>query len=403
MTDIRKLINVVDNILVESPQELRTEIGRKIDTIKDEEDLSNILKYTSRYAIKGDVQKFAAVRQYKDIVSRVILKSLANNGIDEKRVKKFLNKLLSDGILDVRALLTPKIVHKAEDIIDPANRDVFDLIKIDLFQQISGKIGEMGDVGKGEFLLDIISPKVKRRGAPGDLDVNGVKIELKAGQNGRLGPSGSQSLVGRFNLEFLPLIKKLVPKKVKNLPPLTAFNPKQDMSEFSDFFETTPNIKLALTTLLQMHYPNVATSEIKAMTSKIVASDGTINGQKLKTEMLKTSYAEYKKEKAFDGIIIMDEGVTSFLYVNTPEDIAAVAGSLKVIYPSWTDTQSNCVKITLTKNAINAGVTKASAAKIDKETASKVAAVANPKTNIRPPGAAKAPAKAASAPRAKRK
>ena len=148
MTDIRKLINAVDKILVETPEQLRTEINKKVDKVKDEADLATILKYTNRYTIKSEVEKFAAVRQYKDIVSRVILKSLANNGIDEKRAKKFLNKLLTDGILDAKALLTPRIVHKAEDIIDPANRDVFDLIKIDLFQQISGKIGEKGEIGR---------------------------------------------------------------------------------------------------------------------------------------------------------------------------------------------------------------------------------------------------------------
>lgn len=409
MSELRKLINIVSQALTESPDQLRTEIVSKVDKVKDEEDLSAILRYTNRYTIKGEVEKFAAVRQYKDIVSRVILKSLANNGVDEKRTKKFLNKLLTDGILDVKALLTPKIVHSAEDIIDPANKDVFDLIKIDLFQQIAGKIGEKGDVGKGEYLLDIISPKVNRRGAPGDLDVNGVKIELKAGENGRLGPSGSQSLVGRFDVEFLPVIKQLVPKKVKNLPNINAFNPKQDMSEFSDFFETPANIKAALSAILQMHYQNVPIATIKAMVSKIVSADGTINGQKLKSEMLKTSYSEYKKEKEFDGVIIMDAGVTSFLYVNTPEDIEAVANLLLVKFPSWTDAQSNCMKVTLSKASMGAGSAgkkSASSSSIDKETKSKVEKVAAGKTDIRPPGTAKAAApatKTASAPRAKRK
>lgn len=407
MTDLRKLIDIVNQILLESPEQLRSEIIKRVEKVKDEDDLAHILKYTSRYTIKSEVQKFAAVRQYKDIVSRVILKSLANNGVDEKRTKKFLNKLLADGILDVKTLLTPRVVHKAEDLINPAEKDVFDLIKIDLFNQISGKIGEMGDVGKGEFLLDIISPKVNRRGAPGDLDIKGVKIELKAGESGRLGPAGSQSLVGRFNTEFLPLIKQLVPKKVKNVPDSSFFNPKQDMSEFSDFFETTPNIKTALSKILQMHYPNAPAGTIKSMTNKIVSSDGSINGQKLKSEMLKTSYAEYKKEKAFDGVIIMDINVTSFLYVNTPEDIEAVSNSLLVKFPSWVDTQSNCMKVTLSKSAM--GTTKTgggkapSAQAVDKQTATKTAAVAKGKTGIRPPGTVKATPKAVSAPRAKRK
>lgn len=404
MSEIRKLIDIVSQQqLTESPEQLQSEIVKKVERVKDEEDLSDILRYTNRYTIKSEVDKFSAVRQYKDIVNRSILKALANAGLEEPRVKKFLKKLLADGILDVKALLTPRIVHKATNIIDSANQDVFDLIKIDLFQQISGKIGEKGDVGKGEYLLDIVSPKVNRRGAPGDLDVAGVKIELKAGQNGRLGPPGSQRLVGRFNTEFLPVIKQVVPKKVKNLPELNTFNPKLDMSAFADFFETVPNIKFALNAMLQMHYPNVPASIIKASVNKIVSSDGTINGQKLKSEMLKTSYSEYKKEKEFDGIIIMDDGVTSFLYVNTPEDIEAVANSLLVTFPSWVDTQSDCIKVTLSKTAMGAGAKAAkSVAATNQETAEKVKKVVAGKTDIRPPGA-KVTAKAAAAPREKRK
>ena len=408
MDPLRKLINIIDNKLLESLEQLRTEIEKKVGKVTDEEDLSDILKYTNRYTLKSEVDKFAAVRQYKDIVSRVILKSLANAGLDEKRVKKFLNKLLTTGILDSQKLLTPRVVHRVEDVIDPANRDVFDLIKIDLFQQISGKIGEKGDVGKGEYMLDIISPSVNRRGAPGDLDIGGTKIELKAGENGRLGPSGSQSLVGRFNTEFMPIVRQLVPKKAKNLPDLTTLNPKQDMSAFSDFFETTPNIKIAMTAMLQMHYPNVSPATIKAVTNKIVSSDGTINGTKLKAEMLKMSYTVYKGEKEFDGIIIMDNNVTSFLYINTPEDMEAVAPLLLTSFPSWTETQSNCMKITLSKTAIGASKSASSrtqsTAAIDKETTDKVNKVVSGKTDIRPPGTKTVtPKKEASAPREKRK
>ncbi len=362
MQTIRQLMEKIK--IFESPDLLRTEIEKKIRDVNDETDLSDILKFTNRYTIKSEVDKFSAVRSYKDHVNREILKALANTGLDKDRVKKFLDKLLIDGILNTTTLLTPRIVHKAEDIITTAYKDTFDLIKISLFQEIAGKIGEKGDVGKGEYLLDIISPDVKRRGAPGDLSINGTNIELKAGENGRLGPAGSMSLVGRFDTEFLPTIKDLVPHKVDMIGNITKFNLRLDMSYFSDFFEEPKKIKTALTKLLVMHYGQNAESEVSEVVSSVVDATGKIKGDKLKAELLGLSFAAYKKEKSFDGIIIMDSGVTAFMYISSPEDIKAVANSMIVIFPSWTDVQSNCVKITLSKTAMASGASsKASIAK----------------------------------------
>jgi len=406
MTDLRKLINIVEQILLETPQQLRAEIDKKVQKVKDEEDLTDILKYTNRYTIKSEVDKFSAVRQYKDIVNRSILKALANTGLDEPRVKKFLNKLLTTGILDYKALLTPRVIHSTVDIIDSANKEIFDLIKFDLFSEISGKIGEKGDVGKGEYLLDIISPNVNRRGAPGDLDINGVKIELKAGQNGRLGPSGATSLVGRFDTEFKPFIASILPKKVKQIGAITEFNPKKDMSYFSDFFETPQNVKLALTKMLQMHYNTTAAADIKGAVNRIVAADGSIDGNKISSEMLKLAYNAYKAEKEFDGIIVMDAGITAFVYINTADDLAAMARSFVLAFPSWTDAQSNCIKLSLTKNAISTSAGGKAAAKAqaetDAENEEEVSNVVKGRAKITPPGAAKPKAKEVSAPRQRR-
>lgn len=377
--------------LAESPEGLRDIITKKIEKIDDEADLTDVLKFANRYTIKGVVDRFSAVREYKDTVAREILIALADTGLEEKEVKKFLEQLSTTGILDSKQLLTPRIVHNYENLINPKFRDLFDLIKVNLSQRISGKIGEKGDVGKGEYMLDIISPEVNRRGAPGDLDISGVKVELKAGANGRLGPSGSVSLVGRFKTEFLPFIRKLVPKKAQLIKQEIDFNLSQNMEYFSDFFETGPNVKAALGKILEMHYPN---SDVSKVAKLVVDNAGNINGQKLKEEMLRLSYEAYKAEKEFDGIIIMDDGVTSFLYVATGDDIVASAKMLLNKFPSWTDAQSNCMKITLSKTAIAASTTsgKSKAAAIEKstaKTAAKIDTVAKGRVAIRPPGAKK--------------
>jgi len=348
---MRDILDKLDKILDEAPEDVRDAIQQRLETIPDENDLVDILKYTKKYTLKKDVEKFTTLRNYKDLVSNVFLKALADADLPDVEVKKFLDKLSRDGILDEKKLLTPGQVHVTNDIIDNAYEHVFNAIKMPIYADISGKIGEMGDVGKGEYLLDILSPMVNRRGAPGDLDVDGTKIELKAGENGRFGPAGSQSLAGRFQREFVPVIKKLMPNK--EIPDPTVFNPKQNMSGFSDFFETPKNVKTALAYMLGMHYPEGI--DVKAIANKVVDGSGNIDGQQLKKEMLKASFTVYKNAKGFDGIVIMDKDINKFLYIGSPEDVERAADKLLVSFPSWTDQQGNAMKVTLAKGTRGSG------------------------------------------------
>jgi hypothetical protein len=383
---MRDLLNIIQP-LFEAPEEVRAQIDDKLEKIPDEADLKDILKFTNRYTIKKDVVSFTTLRQYKDIVSNVLLRALADAEISEDDVRKFLDKLSKDGILDEKLLLTPGQIHSFEQIVDPEYRTIFDAIKVDVFKDIAGKIGELGDVGKGEYLLDIMSANINRRGAPGDLDISGTKIELKAGENGRLGPAGSMSIAGRFQREFLPVLKELMPEAdTSQLDPIT-FNPKQDMKTFTAFFDSSEKVKTALTAMLKMHYPSY---DVESITNAVVDGSGNINGLKLKEEMLKASFTVYKQEKEFDGIIIMDSAVTKFLYIGSPEDMARSANLVTVSFPSWNDTQSNAMKLTLAKGRSTSGrvsgaqlKAQANVAAIDQE----IADIGASTRGLRPKGA----------------
>jgi hypothetical protein len=383
---MRDLLNIISP-LFEAPEEVRAQIDDKLEKIPDEADLKDILKFTNRYTIKKDVVSFTTLRQYKDIVSNVLLRALADAEIPEDDVRKFLDKLSNDGILDEKLLLTPGQIHTFEQIVDPEYRTIFDAIKVDVFRDIAGKIGELGDVGKGEYLLDIMSANINRRGAPGDLDISGTKIELKAGENGRLGPAGSMSIAGRFQREFLPVLTKLMPEAdTSQLDPIT-FNPKQDMKTFTAFFDSPEKVKTALTAMLKMHYPSY---DVESITNAVVDGSGNINGLNLKEEMLKASFTVYKQEKEFDGIIIMDSAVTKFLYIGSPEDMVSSASLVTVSFPSWNDTQSNAMKLTLAKGRSTSGrisgaqlKAQANAAAIDQE----IADISTPTRGLRPKGA----------------
>lgn len=401
MPNIRKFIDIIS----EGPEELKQEINKRVDKIPDEEDLTDILKFTNKYSIKKDVEKFTTLRNYKGLVSGVFLQALASANLTDADVKKFLKKLSTDGILDEKKLLTPRKLHSYAELIDSEFKATFDAIKVDLFEKISGKMGEKGDVGKGEYMLDIISPHVNRRGAPGDLDIGGTKIELKAGQNGRLGPAGSQALVGRFAREYAPIVQKIQPDidvPTDNATIAEIFNPKLNMTAFTEYFGfDAKKVKEALKAMLAMHYPGVNVNNI---VNAVVEGDGSIDGAELKKQMLKASFDVYKAEKEFDGVIIMDSAVTGFLYVNSGDDLAAVSNLLGVSFPSWTDTQSNCMKVTIQATALkaagaSAGIATAKKSKVKEPAA--VSASTHGVAGLRPPGAA-APKREISAPRSRR-
>ena len=145
---MRKLIDIVKEmeVLDETPEEVRSEIEKRVNKIPDEQDLVDVLKFTKKYSIKKDVQTFTSLRNYKGLVADIFLQSLADADLPEKQVQGFLKKLAKDGILNIQTLLTPGVIHSYTNLIDQNYRDVFDKIKGDLFQKISGKIGEMGDV-----------------------------------------------------------------------------------------------------------------------------------------------------------------------------------------------------------------------------------------------------------------
>lgn len=398
---MRTLIDLIK--LNEDIADVRAKIDDKLDKIPDEEDLTDVLKFANRYTIKKDVFDFTSARQYKDIVSNTLLKALADAGINDEEVRKFLDKLSKDGILDEKLLLTPKAIHNFNSIIAAEYREIFDKVKVDLYKDIAGKIGETGDVGKGEYLLDIMSPHINRRGAPGDLDVSGTKIELKAGENGRLGPAGSQSLVGRFQREFVPMLKQLMPDADYTKLDPKKFNPTlTKMHQFSAFFDSADKVKKALSFMLHMHYPDYDTDSIA---NHVVDGSGNINGLNLKKEMLKASFTVYKKEKEFDGILIMDAEVTKFLYISSPEDMAASSELVNCSYPSWVDTQSNAMKLTL-RAAAGVDVLASPISPKTQSTAQaatkKLAMLDQPMQGLRPPGTETTPRAAREIPREKR-
>ena len=339
--------------VIEDAEQVRSAIIDKVEKIPDEPDLRDVLKYTNRFTLKPVVGKFT--QKYRQgIVNDVMLQSLTDADIDIKTVEKFLVQLNTRGVIEVDKLLKPGRVQHWNQIVDPKWLDTVNLIKGDLYNKLSGKIGEKGDVGKGEFLLDILCPEIHRRGAPGDINAAGKNVEVKAGQNGRLGPAGTNQLYGRA-AEFSKHMGDLEPQLLPRLKGLKGkaigiFNPLDNMSAFSEFFYNNAKlIKEAIKKMLEMHYGDEFADKINSIPNQVVAADGRIDGVKLKSLMLGCTFEAYKKDKEFDAILCIDESANKFLYIETAEQaIDAVSrGFINIVLPRWEDSQSNTLKITM--------------------------------------------------------
>jgi hypothetical protein len=344
---------VSESLVLETPEQVRSEIVQKISKIQDEPDLINVLKFTNQYAYKKDVSKLSTIKGYKDTVSNIILQAVGSVDAPDTLIRAFLKRLSTDGVIKENLLLTPGAVHVMDDIVDVKFRGIFNAIKLDLFEKISGKMGEKGDVGKGEYLLSILSPRIVRRGAPGDIAISDskrqVKVELKAGESGRLGPAGSQAIAGRFD-EFIKLClkNKLLALGTFEMPNPVDLNFSLNMTKFSAFFgNNQAKVSKALAIMLKMHYPTLNTTEMV----KTIVHGGQINGPELKSQMLAASYSVYQAAKEFDGILLTDYGINRYLYMNTPQSASAAGTFLTIKFPSWTDTQSNTIKIQLKTSA----------------------------------------------------
>lgn len=337
-----------ESLMLETPEEVRSEIIQKISKIQDEPDLINVLKFAKQYAFKTDVKKLSTIKGYKDTVANIILQAVGNVDAPDTLIRAFLKRLSTDGVIKENLLLTTGMVHMMDDIVDKKFLGIFNAIKLDLFEKISGKMGEMGDVGKGEYLLSILSPRIIRRGAPGDIAIAKTKVELKAGESGRLGPAGSQALAGRFDEFYSMCNKNKLISKGSKLPNPVDMNLTLNMGKFSAFFgNDQTRVSKALAIALKMHYPTLNTTAMV----KTIVNGGQINGQELKSQMLAASYSVYQASKGFDGILLTDYGINRYLYMNTPQSAASAGNFVTVKFPSWTDTQSNTIKIQLKSSA----------------------------------------------------
>jgi hypothetical protein len=79
---IDRLTEILESqALDEAPDEVRDAIRQRIEKIPNEQDLVDVLKFTKKYTLKKDVEKFTTLRNYKDLVSSVFLRALADTDL----------------------------------------------------------------------------------------------------------------------------------------------------------------------------------------------------------------------------------------------------------------------------------------------------------------------------------
>ena len=117
-----------ENLVLETPEQVRSEIVQKISKIQDEPDLVNVLKFAKQYAFKTDVNKLSTIKGYKDTVSNIILQAVGNVDAPDTLIRAFLKRLSTDGIIKENLLLTTGMVHRMDDIVDKKFLGIFNAI-----------------------------------------------------------------------------------------------------------------------------------------------------------------------------------------------------------------------------------------------------------------------------------
>ena len=149
---------------------------------------------------------------------------------DAKEVKEFIKKFSNPEFdpINSKALVPSGGMQQPAEILsivtDPFAKKLFEKI----FHEFSGKT----DAGPGEAALAILSPNITY-GSPGDIVVNGIKIEVKASRSAK----GSAGRIWDMPINQKPALKIVEPLGITSFTVLDGEQPFPDPQLAKSFIE----------------------------------------------------------------------------------------------------------------------------------------------------------------------
>lgn len=160
--------------------------------------------------------------------------------------------------------------------------------------------------GPGEFALAILSPKIKLKGAKGDIDVNGTPVEVKAGMTssgGRLSPTKGTLGALHGNKEFWSSLFPDDPVKAAELAKVNKIN----ANNYSAFLE-----KYGLDA---KHSTAILNAIFKANgVQNIVNAVGKKGSSVTAADLLKIAVKNYGISQGDEHFLILQKNIRASLY-----------------------------------------------------------------------------------------
>lgn len=215
---------------------------------------------------------------------------------DAKEVKEFISKFAKPDFdpINTKGLIPSGGMQKPAEILSV----VIDPFAKKLFEKIFHEFGGKTDAGPGEAALAILSPNITY-GAPGDIVVNGIKVEVKASRNAK----GSAGRIWDMPVDQKPALKILEPLGI------TSFTVLAGEQVFPDPELAEPFITAVCEGWFGQVYPDI----VKAF------------GKPGFKEVWQTHiFDTYKSHSGWQGVLAL--GLNTFQYVETGEQFAKFMG-----------------------------------------------------------------------------
>jgi hypothetical protein len=207
-----------NEFLVEDPK-IKSMVLRSLGKMPDDSPIFNdVYKQIVNKPLGNRLETYIRNRGDADAIRAVkwLVNAIPTVG-NAQEVKEFISKFADPAFdpIDVEALAPEKAMSSpanlASIVIDPFAKGLFDKI----FQEFGGKV----DAGPGEAALAILSPNITY-GSPGDIVINGKKVEVKASRG-----SGKAGRIWDMPINQKPMLEILAKIQMSNFNVLDGEQP----------------------------------------------------------------------------------------------------------------------------------------------------------------------------------
>jgi len=278
--------------LYENPQ-LKRQVVRTLTKLPDENPIfQDVYKKIVGTPLANRIDAYINNRQDQDAIRAMkwLVNAIPTVG-NAAEVKEFLSKFKDPNydFVNTKALAPANGMSSPGDIgalvNDPFAKKLFDKI----FQEFSGK----GDAGPGEAALAILSPNITY-GSPGDIVVNGRKIEVKASRG-----SGKAGRIWDSPIDQKPMIAILKPLGISNFSVLDGTQPFPEPSLSKQFIQTACILWFG---------------------AKVPAIEKTFGTAAFKEAWQSRVFDTYKSEGGWEGMLAL--GVKTYQYIINGQEFA---------------------------------------------------------------------------------